>query len=41
VDVVDPRWLAIPPQQDEQPAIAEPAAFIGKLSQSGTKLNVR
>jgi hypothetical protein len=35
VDPVDPRRLALPPQQDEQPAIAEPAAFIGQLAQPG------
>ena len=33
VDPVDPGRLALPPQQDEQPAIAEPAAFIGQLAQ--------
>jgi len=35
VDPVDAGRLALPPQQDEQPAIAEPAAFIGQLAQPG------
>jgi hypothetical protein len=41
VDPIDPGQLALPPQQDEQPAIAEPAAFVGQLAQPGTQLNVR
>jgi hypothetical protein len=30
---VDPRRLALPPQQDEQPAIAETPPFVGKVTQ--------
>ena len=41
VDPVDPGRLALPPQQDEQPAIAEPAAFIGQLAQPGAELDIR
>ena len=33
VDAVDPRPLALPPQQDEQATIAEPSALIGKAAQ--------
>src|SRR6185312_10709712 len=33
VDAIDPRRLTLPPQQDEQPAITEPPAFIGKLAE--------
>ena len=36
-----PGRLALPPQQDEQPAIAEPAALIGQLAQPGAQLRVR
>jgi len=32
VDPVDPGQLPLPPQQDEKPAISEPAAFIGQLA---------
>jgi hypothetical protein len=30
-----------PPQQDEQPSVAEPSSLIGEIAQSGTKLGVR
>ncbi len=33
VDAVDARGLALPPQQDEQPAVAEPPALVGKVTQ--------
>jgi len=41
VDAVDPRWLALPPQQDEQPAIAEPPTLIGELAQPSPELRIR
>ena len=40
VDAVDAGRLALPPQQDEQPPVAEPAALIGKLAQAGTQVGV-
>lgn len=33
VDAIDPRWLALTPQQDEQPPITEPPALVGQLPQ--------
>ena len=41
VDAVDPRWLALPPQQDEQATIAETPPLIGKIAQPGTQNRVR
>ena len=41
VDAVDARRLALPPQQDEQPAVAEPPALIGKVSQPLPELRLR
>src|SRR5690606_26751888 len=32
IDAVDAGWLAFPPQQDEQPPIAEAPSFIGKVA---------
>ncbi|MFK4719279.1 hypothetical protein ABIE89_000379 [Bradyrhizobium niftali] len=32
VDPVVPRWLALPPQQDEQPAIAETPPLVGEIA---------
>ncbi len=33
VDAVDARCLALPPQQDEQPSVAEPSALVGEVAQ--------
>jgi len=33
IDAIDPRRLALLPQQDEQPPIAEALAPVGKLTQ--------
>jgi hypothetical protein len=33
VDPVDPRWLGLPPQQDEQPAVAETPPLVGEIAQ--------
>ena len=41
VDAVDAGWLALLPQQDEEPPIAEPAPLIGKLAQAGAQLRIR
>jgi hypothetical protein len=41
VDAVDARCLALPPQQDEQPSVAEPSALIGKVSQPLPELRLR
>src|SRR6185369_7719304 len=41
VDPVDARWLTLAPQQDMQPAIAEPAPLIGKLAQTAAQLRLR
>ena len=41
VDAVDAGRLALPPQQDEQPSIAEPPSLIGQIAQPGAKLGVR
>ena len=35
IDAIDAGWLALFPQQDEQPTIAEPAALVGKIAQTG------
>ena len=40
VDAIDAGWLALVPQQDEQPAIAEPAPLIGKIAQTGAQLGI-
>ena len=40
VNAVDAGWLALVPQQDEEPAIAEPAPLIGKLAQAGAQLGI-
>ena len=40
VDAIDAGWLALIPQQDEEPAIAEPAPLVGKLAQTGTQLGI-
>ena len=41
MDAVDPRPLSLPPEQDEQPAIAEPPTLIGKFAQPCPQLGVR
>ena len=35
VDAVDAGWLALVPQQDEEPTIAEPATLVGEIAQTG------
>ena len=40
VDAIDAGGLALPPQQNEQPPVAEPAALIGKLAQTGAQLGL-
>ena len=40
IDAIDAGRLALPPQQDEQPPVAEPAALIGKLAQAGAQLRL-
>jgi hypothetical protein len=32
IDAVDARRFVLPPQQDEQPTIAEAAPFLGKVA---------
>jgi len=41
VDAVDAGWLPLPPQHDEQAAVAEPPPFIGKLPQSRPQFRLR
>jgi hypothetical protein len=40
VDAIDARGLALPPQQDEQPPVAEPATLIGELAQTAAQLGL-
>src|SRR5690606_10769858 len=41
VDAIDAGWLSLPPQQDEQPPIAKPAALIGKIAQPAAQFGLR
>ena len=41
VDAVDARWFALLAQQDEQPAVAEAFALIGKFTQVRAQFGVR
>ena len=41
VDAVDARGLALLPQQDEQPAIAEALALVGEIAQLRPQFGVR
>ncbi len=40
IDAVDARRLALPPQQDEQPSVAETATLIGEITQSGAQFGL-
>lgn len=41
MDAIDARRLAFPAQQDEQPPIAEPSAFVGKLAKARPQVRIR
>lgn len=41
VDAVDPRGLAVPPQQDEQPSVDEASTRVGKVTQPAAQVRVR
>jgi len=41
IDAVDPRWLALAAQQDEQTPVAETPALIGQRTQTAAQLGVR
>lgn len=40
VDPVDPRRLALPPQQDEQPAVVETPLLVGQIAQPAAQSHV-
>jgi hypothetical protein len=41
VDPIDPRRLALPPQQDEQPAVAKTSPLVGDVAQPATESRFR
>jgi len=41
IDAVDAGWLTLPPQQDEQPPIAEAPAIVGEVAQLAPQLRLR
>lgn len=41
IDPIYPRGIAVPSQQNEQPAIAKSSAFVGEIAQPASQFGVR